>query len=66
MVFWRELDRELIGARNENGFIVPSELYAALDRWGIKDEENRHTARLMMDMCAIGRNQATNEKLGKE
>lgn len=65
MVFWRELDRSLIGARSENGFLIPSEVDAKLDRLGIKDQDNRDTAILMLEMCAIGRNQAANEKIGK-
>ncbi len=65
MVFWLHLDRELVGARNENGFVIPSEIYQALDRWGIEDEENRDTAKLMLDCIATGRNSATMEKIEK-
>lgn len=65
MVFWERLDQELIGARNENGFVVPSELYLALDRWGIRDEDNRETAKLMIDSIAAGRNKAATESIKK-
>ena len=66
MTFWVRLDQELIGARNENGFVIPSEIFAALDRWGIRDEDNRNTAKLMLDSIAAGRNMAAMERSDKE
>ncbi len=65
MTFWVHLDRELTGARNENGFLIPSEIFAALDRWGIMDSDNRDTAKLMLDSLATGRNIAAMEELKK-
>lgn len=65
MAFWIALDRELIGARNENGFLIPSEVEAALDRWGIEDPENRDTAKLMLEQIAGGRNRAAMEEFEK-
>lgn len=66
MAFWIALDRELIGARNENGYVVPSEAEAAFDRWGIHDLDNRETAKLMLDAIASGRNRAAMETLTRD
>lgn len=63
MTFWVHLDRELVGARNENGFLIPSEVFDALDRWGIMDEDNRNTAKTMLDSMATGRNIAAMEEM---
>ena len=65
MTFWIALDRELIGDRNENGFVGTMALDARLDRWGIMDEDNRVTSQAMLDQIATGRNMAAMESLPK-
>lgn len=66
MFFWVDFDRDLVGARNENGFIAPDQVESALDRRGILDPLNREVAKQMLDAIAAGRNHAMNERIEPE
>ncbi len=66
MPFWIELDRSLAGARSDTGFSNPMAVDALLDRWEMKTEINRDTARRMLDNIASGRVKAMGEKIDPE
>lgn len=66
MTFWIRLDRELAGARSDNGFIHPDAVESALDRWGIRRPENRDVSKRMLDALAAGRSEAMAMKIEPE
>lgn len=66
MVYWIALDRSMIGARTDSGFVPPDVVERVLDREGIHNLINRDVSRQMLTALAFGRNQALAEKVEPE
>ena len=61
LMFFEALDRELTGARNENGWTHPDAIESAMDRRDITHELHRDITRHLLLMIAAGRIEALNE-----
>ena len=63
MPFFIDAFNDLVGSLGETGFFPFSEVGNWLDEHGIKDYENRQTARYLLTQICAGRNEAVNEEL---